>query len=186
MAEHVRSEARVRAVLFEPLDGLKRPKGLTVEAFEKMRARVMRRLSYMTEENLRGLAELVARQARGAWPKEGLVLSWAFALQVPPPRESDYVASVLRSRMGQAARDGGYLVELMRTAARLGPPPGRYMVAQMQDEAAGNRRRLAELREICARGEVLRMSDQAFVDRYRADQALAEAILRDADEERAA
>lgn len=178
MTEAVRSEARVRDELFGRLDGLARPKGLTIEAFERMRGAVMRKLAYMKPENLAGLAELIIRHAHnGVMPREALILHWAFTLEVPPPRESDYVASVMRSAMGRAALEGGYAVEMMRTAARLGPPPGRYQISKIKEDAAQNARRRDEMRALVERCEGLRQSDQEWLDRYHADLALAETMV---------
>ncbi len=181
-----RSEARVRDLLLAPLAGLARAKGETVAEHEAAQARLKRRLSYMSETMLRGLAELVLRQGRGCWPKEAVILSWAYGLQPPPPARSDFVASILRSAMGAAARDGGYVVELMREARRLGPPPGKWMLSKIREDAAANAVILRELRRQAAAGEVLRQSDQLWLDRYHADQETAVTIMDDASAEDAA
>ncbi|KEP69650.1 hypothetical protein DL1_03215 [Thioclava dalianensis] len=177
-AEVKRSEARVRRELLEPCEGLKRPRGETAEKFERELARIARRLSYMSDEKLRGLCELVLKQAvNGVWPKPALIVSWAFNLQTPPPPNSDYVASVMRSAMGRAARDGGYLVELFSDAKRLGPPPGRYMLSAIRDRARANARRRDGLRLQIERGETLAPSDRDWLERYHAAYAEAEAMV---------
>ncbi|MBZ4023263.1 hypothetical protein CKO11_12420 [Rhodobacter sp. TJ_12] len=177
--EQGRSEARVRGVLLEPMAGLKRRRGVTAEAQEREAARIARKLAYMSEANLRGLCELALKQARGVWPETALILSWGYGLQVPPPSESDYVGSLMRSAMGRAARDGGYLVELMRMAKRLGPPPGRYMLSKLREEAADNARRREGLRRMIDKGTSLRREDLEWLNRYHADLAQAEAMLAD-------
>ena len=59
--------ARVRALLFEPLEaaGMQRPGGMTVAAYEDMRARLCRSFAHMSDQSLRGLVELVTRHAQG-------------------------------------------------------------------------------------------------------------------------
>ncbi len=120
----------------------------------------------MSRQNLRGLCEMALKQARGVWPEPALLLSWAYGLEQPPPQRSDYVASLLRSAAGREARDGGYLVELMRMARRLGPPPGRYMISKLREEAADNARRRAGLRQMLERGSSLRREDHAWLEAY--------------------
>ncbi|MFD2175927.1 hypothetical protein [Rhodobacter lacus] len=175
--ERGRSEARVRAELLEPMSGLKRGRKVTVEKHERDQALIARKLSYMSAENLRGLCEMALKQARGVWPDTALLLSWGYGLEAPPPRQSDYVSSLMRSTAGRAARDGGYLVELMWMAKKLGPPPGRYLISKLREEAADNARRRAGLRRMVERGTSLRREDQAWLDAYHADLALAEAMM---------
>ncbi|MDK3017612.1 hypothetical protein [Pseudodonghicola flavimaris] len=145
--------ARVRALLFAPLEaaGMQRPGGMTVAGYEEMRARLCRALTHMSDRSLRGLAELVTRHAQGRqvdrWPKEVTLKSWGLRIQPPPARQSDYVASLMTSAMGRAARDQGYHVELFMLARRLGPPPSRYDLGRLRQEAEENRR----MREIVRR-----------------------------------
>jgi len=145
--------ARVRAQLFAPLEaaGMQRPGGMTVAGYEEMRARLCRALAHMSDRSLRGLAEVVTRHAQGRqvdrWPKEVTLKSWAFRIQPPPARRSDYVASLMTSAMGRAAQDQGYHVELFMLARRLGPPPSRYDLGRLRHEAEENRR----MREIARR-----------------------------------
>lgn len=182
-----RSEARVRAELLGPMAGLRRSRKVTAEDHARDQAMIARRLSYMSRQNLRGLCEMALKQARGVWPEPALLLSWAYGLEQPPPQKSDYVASLLRSAAGREARDGGYLVELMRMARRLGPPPGRYMISKLREEAADNARRRAGLRQMLERGSSLRREDHAWLEAYHADLALAEAMMKSSDaEDRAA
>lgn len=184
--EQGRSEARVRAELLEPMAGLKRGRKVTVEKHERDQAMIARKLSYMSAEDLRGLCDMALKQARGVWPDAALLLSWGYGLDQPPARESNYVASLLRSKAGRMARDEGYLVELMRLAKDLGPPPGRYMISKLREDAAVHARRLADLRRLVARGASLRDLDRTWLEEYHADLALARAIMDEGKEERAA
>lgn len=175
--------ARARRVLVVPLAALDRPRrvaaGVHADALESL----ARKVSYMTDANLAGLAELVlshagrvAKTTVPVCPEPGLILSWAYALQSPPPRQSDYARSVMHSAMGAAARDGGWMVELFRTAKRMGPPPGAYLSRDMQVRADEDRRRRLRIREAIEAGRAT-SDDQRWLAQYHVDAAEAEALV---------
>lgn len=68
------AEARVDALLIEPLEGLSRKRGMSAEKHAKMLERLRARLGYMTDANLRGMVDLILRHAvKGAWPDGALI-----------------------------------------------------------------------------------------------------------------
>jgi hypothetical protein len=186
----VAGRARVRALLIAPLAGLARHKGQSLKDHDRAMKAMVERLAYMGELQLRGLAELVLRNAgmtklRPSWPEVGVIIAWAYALQVPPPRDSDYVRSLMRSAMGARARDEGWMVELFRAAVRFGPPPGKYLEGQLKDEARDNVARLARVRERNHAGQAS-VEDMRWLARWHDDWREAEALVTDGCERRAA
>lgn len=136
--------ARVQRVLIKPLVelGMVRPNRMTVAQFVDFGARLQDKLAYMSEENLCGLRAALIRLASGKtrdqWPKEVTILSYAHGIQQPPSRDNDYAVSIMRSAMGRRAFAEGYHVELLNTARRFGPPPSKYVLSRLQDEAREN------------------------------------------------
>ncbi len=170
------AKARVDALLIEPLAGLARKRGVSAEKHADMLERLRGRLAYMTDANLRGMCDLILRHAgKGAWPDEALVKAWAYALQCPPPRECDYAMSLIRSAMGRQAREEGWAVELFQVAKRLGPPPGRYIIRQMKEDAEKNRRRRLRISENIEAG-LASDDDRAWLAAWHEDLAEIEAI----------
>ncbi|WP_147232835.1 hypothetical protein [Phaeobacter gallaeciensis] len=137
--------ARVRRVLIEPLEigGMVRARGVSLTDHQAMLVRLQDKLAYLSEHQLRGMAEFAVFAAKGkagnVWPDEVLLCRWAYRTQPPPPRKSDYVSSLMCSRAGQVAREAGYHVELFLMARRFGPPPTRYDQRILQREATENR-----------------------------------------------
>lgn len=171
--------AAVRAYLLQPLAGLPRRRGVAAADHARDLDRLTDHLAYMSPANLRGLCELVLRHSSAktgpCWPDLALVRSWAMALQCPPPRQSDYAQSLIRSAMGRQARDEGWMVELFQIAKRIGPPPGRYLLTKLRDDAGANTRRRALVRERIERGAAS-AEDQAWLSAWWADMAECEAI----------
>ena len=174
--------ARVRAELIEPLEemGMARKRGRSIEQHKAMQARLADKLSYMTAVNLRGLRDWVVRiaagKARDTWPREVSILSAAWNIQTPPPRQSDYANSIIWSAMGQRAHDGDYLVELFQIAKKMGPPPNRYVISKLRDQARDNRARRDRIKEYIATGRAT-AEEMAWLDRYHDDLALCMAII---------
>ncbi|MTH76328.1 hypothetical protein [Paracoccus aestuariivivens] len=170
------AKARVEALLIEPLAGLARKRGVGSDKHDEMLDRLRVRLAYMTDANLRGMVDLILRHAvKGVWPEEALIKAWAYTLQCPPPRDCDYAISLIRSAMGRQARDEGWAVELFQIAKRLGPPPGRYIIAQLRDEAEQNRRRRTLISENIQAG-LASDADRAWLGDWHKDMAEIEAI----------
>lgn len=148
--------ARVRDLLIAGLAGWDRPRRMTAAEFERMQDRLVERLAYLSPAALAGLVDLI--QSRGVaglrpgavprWPDQGVIEAWAVAMEPRPAFDhASYAASILRSRMGQDARAGGYVVELYRMCLRHGPPPQAYVLAKLRDagrEAARRRQFMVE------------------------------------------
>lgn len=183
--------ARVTELLILPLAGLKRPHGLAAAEYD----RLCDKLAYMTEDNLRAICELVLRTAfdgkppvpgkPGRCPAPAVIQSWGFNLQSPPPSGSDYLPSIMRSVLGREARDGGWHVELYRHARRVGPPPQRYLRAQLIEAAADNLRQLERVRERIAAQRMM-PGDRRWLDEWHDDLRMAEALVAEGDSRRAA
>lgn len=179
-------EARVEAQLLEPLTGLKRARGVGGEAHDRMIGRLRSFLAYMSDENLRGMHDLILRHAvKAAWPEEGLIKFWAFTLQLPPPRDSSYACSLIRSAMGRRAMSEGWAVELFQIAKRIGPPPGKYIIRQLKDEAESNRRRRVIIEERNRAG-MSSKEEQDWLAAWLADLTEIEAIQSAPEDEAAA
>ena len=149
---------RVRRILITPLvqAGMRRQTKMKAPDCEAMLVRLADKLAHMSDANLRGLVALFTRHARGPernqWPDEVSMVSWALAIQPPPPRANPYVVSVLQSEAGRRAEAGGYLTELYIHATRFGPPYKASSVALVLKEAEKNRRELEQVRAAVARG----------------------------------
>lgn len=187
--------ARVRRILIEPLSGLARPRRVSEAQHRDNLDRLARKLSYMDEPQLRGLAEFCLGFAGAAGtrarvvpqcPADGLILSWAYGLQPPPVRRSDYFASVLRSVMGRRCYDSGMGVELLRMCRRFGPPPQAYSMVQMRDEAAENRRRRDALRRAVEAGQALSPDQDRWLKGWHEDAQVVAELVAEGDDRRAA
>lgn len=187
--------ARARRILIDPLSGLPRPRRISGAQHRDNLDRLARKLSYMSEPGLRGLAELCLGFAGTAGlkgrvtptcPADGLILAWAYGLEAPPVQRSDYPASVLRSAMGRRANDAGMGVELLRMARRFGPPPQSYSMIALRDEADANRRRRTALREAQAEGSPLSPKAEAWLKAWHDDALLVEQLVAEGDERREA
>lgn len=146
----VEGKAAVRLYLIDRLEaaGLVRPRGVTADAFEKMKAILCDRLSYMDDDNLQTLAESLIEAAPGPqWPSEALVRQWAARLQRPPVTQSRIITSWLTSKEGPEAVARGDLVELYQHLRRFPHPVSEYEMRQIADQAAQNRRRVQIIRE---------------------------------------
>jgi len=143
---------RVHDHLIEPLSalGFVRRRGSTVTAHEGAMESLAARLAYMREGNLLTLAEVVENNGFGpdrlVWPQVKLILTWACALQAPAASESRLVRSYLQSVPGQAALDGGYVVELRMFLKKNGRPPSEYEMCRIRDEAASNGRERSRIK----------------------------------------
>lgn len=170
---------RVDALLIEPLAGLPRKRGVTAAAHAETMDKLRSRLGYMTDDNLRAIHDVILRHAgKGHWPDAALIMAWAYNLQPPPPGESTYARSLMRSAMGRRAADEGWAVELFRVARKLGPPPNRYVITQLVAEADEGRRRRAKIREWIELGKET-LEERRWLERWMADLAEVEAIQTD-------
>lgn len=178
------SRARVRVHLIEPLVlwGIKRPARMKVADYEAMLVRLSDGLAYMSDDNLRGLRELVARHVTGKpeveWPAEITVRKWASRLQAKPYDQNKYVQSLMRSAMGRKARDLGYHVDLFILAMRLGPPPTRYDLTNLTKRAGEGSRERMRMRARIENGTGT-VSDQKDLEWFAAREAECLSIMDD-------
>ncbi|WP_182911453.1 hypothetical protein [Paracoccus sp. JM45] len=122
-------------------------------------------MTYMSDNNLRAMVDLIARHAtKGIWPEEGLIRSWAMTIQCPPPRDSAYAQSLIKSAMGRQAMAEGWAVELFQIAKRLGPPPGKYIITRLKQDADSNRHKRRVIRENIEAGRATLAEKQWLAD----------------------
>lgn len=171
-------KAAVRELLIDRLNdaGLRRSRGVTREALEKVQARLAEGLAYMTPENLQTLAEVVMDNCDGEWPAEVVIRSWARALQAPPEAEKRIVTSWLASVEGPQAEAGGYLVELYGFLRLHGRPPLAYDMSQIRARAGDNARRRMMIRDRIER-DAANDEDHRWLTRYEADLRAARAVV---------
>ncbi len=172
-AQNQSGRARVRQMYVAPLvaDGLVRPRGVTVADHEAFIARLVDRLSYLPDADLKVLAECTLRRATGKafaeWPAFATI--WNVAQTVcrqPEPDEARHIMTTwLRSRGGPVARDGGYLVELWRYLRAFGVPPSIAALDMIKREADENRLTRQRLRQKHER-DAATASDLDWLDRY--------------------
>ncbi|MDN3710978.1 hypothetical protein QWZ10_02565 [Paracoccus cavernae] len=87
----------------------------------------------------------------------------------------------MRSAMGRQAAVEGWAVELFQIAKRLGPPPGKYIVRQLKDDAEAARRRRVVVSENTVAG-IATEAERTWLDAYEADLAEILEIQLMADE----
>ena len=177
--------ALVREVLVAGLTGWQRPRKVNAAGFVAMVDRLCDRLAYLDHAALSGLLDLIQRHAGAVppavprWPDAGVIEAWASVMWPRPVTDRDgYVRSLLRSRMGRDARDGGWLVELMRHARRAGPPPLSYSLHRLRDAAADARRRRDRMTE---RPEQVTGEERGWWAVYEADLARALALVAEGE-----
>nr|WP_321509452.1 hypothetical protein [uncultured Celeribacter sp.] len=178
---------RVRRLLITPLEagGMQRKRGRSVADHEKMLTRLADKLGYMSDRGLQGLAMYLVRMAGEGqiWPVENLILRTAWSMETPPPRDNAYLISLMKSRAGEAALEGGYVLELYAEARRLGPPPSRHQVLQLKDRAARNRDRARVIADQIKRN-VAPATDRDWLEGYHRLRAEAEALVLEGKRER--
>lgn len=168
--------ALVRDRLVRHLAALPRPKRASAAAHAADLEALVIKLAHLTGPALDGVLEWALVYSGGrACPDVSLIRAQAYAVAPPPPISSDYAHSVLRSVMGRAAMEAGYAVELLRHARRFGPPPQKYIMHQLKDEADMNRRKRED---IVARNNSGRAGadELRWLDAWWADHALCAAL----------
>ena len=173
--------AHVREHLIDPLieKGMIKKRGVSDEEHKKKLVRIADKLSYMSARNLKGVCEFSILLAGGKhhniWPDEISIMRLAYKLQRPPPRKSDYVQSLILSAMGDQAEDEGWLVELFQIARRLGPPPAKYIIAKLKDQARDNIKKRSVVKEFIAAGKATQQ-EKLWLSAYHEDLAECTAI----------
>lgn len=129
--------AKVRFFLIDPVVavGMRRKRGVSEDDHKIWLAKLADDLSYLTPRNLKALQSFAIRWAGGTkknvWPEKVSILNAAYMLQPIPSREHEYAKSVIRSKMGRDAHEGGYLLELFEVARKWGPPPNKYVLSKL-------------------------------------------------------
>lgn len=163
---------RVKDHLIDPLNrkGMIRNRNTSVSDHEQMLTDLQNFLAYMTIENLAALEEVVERNAEGRnknlWPVEVSIRNWARRLQMPSASESRLVRSYLQSSAGQAALDGGFLVELFLYLKKMGIPPNDYAYVVIRDEAKQNAGKLESVKRDQQNGRAVPRA-VAWAENYR-------------------
>ncbi|MEY8117633.1 hypothetical protein AB9F26_05100 [Falsihalocynthiibacter sp. BN13B15] len=143
---------RVRDLLIAPLVelGMKRKRGDTVEAHDKMLDNLAAILAYMDAPNLKGLKSvmigLAGGKARDQWPSQISFLNNAKRFQEPEASDSEMVHSLIGSKAGQRAYEGGYLVEFYSDLKAGKHVLGSYAERNLRERGAANKRRLDRIR----------------------------------------
>lgn len=181
--------ARVKRVLIVPLEagGMGRKRGVSAADHEKTLEKIADRLSYMTEDGLKGLAMYLIRMAgeKNVWPQLNIVLRAAWSMEAPPPRDNDFLLSLMRSRAGEAALVGGYALQLYAAARKLGPPPSKYEVLRLREKAQWDRDRKRVIEDRIKRG-IVTEEERGWLDGYLRMSDEAEALIREGIEKREA
>lgn len=183
--------AGVHAILLAPLAVFAPPRGEGPGDFDALADQ----LAHLPARDLRGLLEWVlVVSSSGGRPGAGqkrcrlaavLIRTSGYAILPPPRDRSDYVASVLRSRMGAQALAEGWAVELLRHATRFGPPPAKYLVEKLRIDAQDNARTIARIRERRACGQDW-PGDTHFLADWTDDLRRAEALVAEGEAARGA
>ncbi|WP_417257367.1 hypothetical protein [Celeribacter sp.] len=179
--EPLMGRARVRALLIDPLEegGMRKGPRVSVGDHKDAMTKLADRVGYMSDAGLRGLGEYLIKFAgeRQVWPAMNVILAQAWGMEMPPSKESDYVQSVLSSRLGEEALRGGWHAELLTDMRKKRPvPTGVYAKKLLAERAQGNRDRAAVYADRIKRG-VGTDEARAFVDGYAAMKAEAAAII---------
>jgi len=122
------SAEQIQTALIDRLNALQwqKPKSVTLRAFKAGRARLLSDLRYLTEDQLGEVvreAEMLAR-AYKCWPAPALIIAKAHLLYPNPDIEREREAGILRymrCKVGRAALDGDYAVELLAELRAKGP-----------------------------------------------------------------
>lgn len=179
---------RVRRILVNPLvdAGMRRQPRMKADAHQAFLTRLTDKLSYLSDLHLRGLAERIAKSAKGPdrnqWPDEVTIVNWAHFLALPPPKKCPFTVSVLRSRAGVRARQLGYHAELLIALREGGPPFSKYDTRWMPDAARENREEVRRVSEAIRLGTAT-VERRQWLDWYQRHEAEAVAIMDATEQE---
>lgn len=174
----------VRQHLIEPLrtEGMKRPRGETLEEEKTFLDQVLTRLSYMRPDMLDRLLpivrELAGGKAKDRWPDLIAIVNHAHAIQAPPDRSDEILYSWLHSRAGVRARETGVLFATRMYIRSYRRPPkderGRdyYSAKVLPEMQAPINREIEALRRTVSSGE----AKQSEVDRLRRYDEIIETL----------
>lgn len=179
---------RVRRIFIHPLAELRltRPKGVKVAEFEADMVKLADDLSYMSDDNLAALRDMIRSKGQGKtlgeWMRRATVLTLAELVQPRPLEEMPNLVSWFRSKAGREAEERGELVqEFIFFATKKRPPlhdGERLKITERTKEDQSLLRRHAE-------GWSLRPDQQAYLRYLRHMQARVTAIMAGGQEDAA-
>lgn len=189
-SEPLMGRARVRALLIDPLEdgGMSRPVRVTVEAHKAFLAKVADEVGYLSDLGLTALSDFLIRIAgeKQVWPALNVIKNQAWSLEPRPANLSAVVTSVLMSRLGEEALQGGWHAELLLDMRKMRPvPTGDFSKGQLLQRAKDNRRNMRVIDDRAARG-VARDGDDRWRAAYLRGQDEAKQIIQLGIEKRAA
>ncbi|MCP4205962.1 MAG: hypothetical protein GY767_02795 [Shimia sp.] len=176
-ATQAKGEARVMALLFDPLEGLGlgRPTTTTMAGYEKIKHMVCGCLAALSEAQLNEIREWA--QARPGGPQKDRVPNGQVLLQrvkdttrpTGGKSVSPLMQEVFANQLGADAIRDGWAPELMKwfRAVPLGERkwPGGFTVSNIKKDAYHAVRRQQDTQMRIDRGDVISAEDQAFYDR---------------------
>lgn len=172
--EQADGEKRVMRVLIGPLKlrGFTKPVGQTKAEFQDMLDGLCAKLAYMSETNLAALEEDAATLAGGKekdrFPIADRILERARLFQEPPSDASPLIRALFASPLGASALDGGWAPELLAHVKKNRRWPGEYAVSQIKQQADDAMRKMTNLEDALARGDLLRSGEEEWHARRQA------------------
>lgn len=179
-AAQAAGEARVMALLFEPLEGLGlgRPTTTTKAGYEKMKRMVCACLAALSEAQLNELREWAQAHPGGPQkdrvPNGQVLLARVKATTRPTGGKSvsPLMQEVFANQLGADAIKDGWAPELMKwfRAVPLGERkwPGGFTVGQIKKDAYQAIRRQRDIQMHLDNGDSITADDRAFFDRREA------------------
>ena len=167
--EPLTGRARVRAMLIDPLEagGMRKLRNVSADDHKQSLAKLADKVGYLSDRGLAALRDYAIKMGGDGqvWPRLNVLLQAAWAIEPMPVQKSPFAQSLLQSRLGVEARDGGWHVELYSDALRMRPPPNDYGKRVLADRAAANAHRAAVIGEQVQRG-VAREADLSWLRGY--------------------
>lgn len=136
---------RVRRLFLKRMDelGFKRQHRMSAARHDEMVGKLIDKLAYLDDEHFEVLIKscivCAGGKRRNEWPDMVMILRDAYRLQSPPFSKGEYAASILRSDLGARALAEGWHVELHIAAIEQGPPPSKYQLSRLAEDARENR-----------------------------------------------
>ncbi len=164
------AKKRVRAHLVDPLLrlGLRRPTGMTVKQFDEMTDELCGRLSYMTDLNLKALADQAAVRPGGKdgsrFPIAAKILAWGADIQRPDEGASPLMLAAFSGEIGREAMAEDWAPELLSHLRKYRIwPKGPYLTA-IKERAEAARHRIAKAKELEERGHAIPEPDRKLME----------------------
>ena len=143
------TSAAIQAQIIDMLDAhqFTRPKSVSAASFKNGRALLLRGLRYLDADGIAAVAELALQnaQATKSWPAPATILAFAHHIFPDPAREAAVLRGIdrwMRCRVGRAALEGDYAVEMLATLRNVGPGmglPSKIKIDRWREKAATRR-----------------------------------------------